>query len=235
MDHTHTHTRSHSSSYTSKSFIKKLYEIMYHTHEILVNNGILYYIDGGTLLGAVRHGGIIPWDDDIDIEVGYQDMDKVVSLRSEFKKKGYNILDKRNTLGWVKIVGKGVDVDVFPVRIEKINGVYRTAWDFEVGEKEWPKCYLTLSELFPLKEYKFGDFYVLGPNRYKGLLDRCYGKSWKTKGYITMDKNHMLLDTPILVKKGSFEPGQNFYKPKYPTTQTSELFKRGIGVNFLHP
>lgn len=45
----------------------KILEIMKHMDKLCRDNGIVYYIMGGTALGAVRYGGFIPWDDDLDI------------------------------------------------------------------------------------------------------------------------------------------------------------------------
>ena len=45
----------------------KILEIMKYIDALCRKHGITYYIMGGTALGAVRHGGFIPWDDDLDI------------------------------------------------------------------------------------------------------------------------------------------------------------------------
>ncbi|MDD2362487.1 MAG: LicD family protein [Oscillospiraceae bacterium] len=45
----------------------KILEIMKYIDGLCRSNNIVYYIMGGTALGAVRHGGFIPWDDDLDI------------------------------------------------------------------------------------------------------------------------------------------------------------------------
>ena len=45
----------------------KILETMKYIDKLCRENGIVYYIMGGTALGAIRHGGFIPWDDDLDI------------------------------------------------------------------------------------------------------------------------------------------------------------------------
>lgn len=54
----------------------KILEVMKYIDAICRKNGVVYYIMGGTALGAIRHGGFIPWDDDLDIFMTPAEYDK---------------------------------------------------------------------------------------------------------------------------------------------------------------
>lgn len=59
-----------------------LLDMMKWLHTFCVENDIKYFANGGTALGAVRHNGFIPWDDDIDIMLPREDYEKLISLLS---------------------------------------------------------------------------------------------------------------------------------------------------------
>ena len=105
--------------------------------DICERHGLRYCADAGTALGAVRHKGFIPWDDDIDIQMPRPDYDKFVEIAKMELPLGYAWLD-RNTCpfydkGFGKIIvtdasrlhcvsnasklplGEGIFIDIFPL------------------------------------------------------------------------------------------------------------------------
>ena len=111
-------------------------EILDVVHEVCVSNGLKYSLAYGTLLGAVRHGGFIPWDDDIDILMPREDYTKLLEIWSEKAPEDYILQEPYSssdiTNNFVKIrknhttfiqteaekkceYHKGIFIDVFPL------------------------------------------------------------------------------------------------------------------------
>lgn len=104
-------------------------DILQKVHDFCVGHDIKYTLAFGTLLGAVRHGGYIPWDDDIDIAMLRPDFER---FREEFRDGVYEFCDCRTDkdiqIGFGKVVDTrtivieggnsknlGVSIDIFPI------------------------------------------------------------------------------------------------------------------------
>ncbi len=117
-------------------------EILMELDRVCRKHNLRYYIVGGTLIGAVRTGGFIPWDDDIDVSMPREDFDKLLSLKDEFSENFflqthktekecyffYAKLRKNGTyFGEDKFehtgIHKGIFMDIFPLDFISDKGI----------------------------------------------------------------------------------------------------------------
>mgnify|MGYP004651669811 CR=1 FL=1 len=94
---------------------KELCRMLKDLSEYLNKNAIQYSIMSGTMLGAVRHGGFIPWDDDIDIAILRKDYDHLVEIlrnnrkiNTELEISGYEI--NKTEIPFLKVYNKTIIV-----------------------------------------------------------------------------------------------------------------------------
>ena len=100
--------------------------------DILDRHQIEYWLDWGNLLGAVRHSGFIPWDDDIDIGVKYEDYKKIqeillrelpndIFLQNSDTDESYNsyeglkLRDKASSIDGSREKNTGIFIEIFPM------------------------------------------------------------------------------------------------------------------------
>lgn len=174
--------------------------MLLHTHNTFEREKIQYFVEGGSLLGLMRHGNIIPHDDDIDLAIFDKQFEKASRVLEEMCKnfkievkdeegveKTYEVKFVREK-HWNYMLKIYVpDLWVENTKSKKIFGTptvdffsYTRAGDVvklanHRQRMEFKNCYYLKTEIFPLVKRKFDYFEVYSPKEPLPYLHRYYG------------------------------------------------------------
>ena len=114
----------------------RLVQVFQFAKELFQRYNLRYIGCGGTVLGAIRHKGFIPWDDDIDIYMPRKDYECLLSLKDEFQGSGYELFSWETTPGYY-------------IPFAKISDSNSTVWEY----KHHPFLFGVSVDIFPLDEF----------------------------------------------------------------------------------
>jgi phosphorylcholine metabolism protein LicD len=149
--------------------------------EIMNEKNITWWCVDGTLLGAIRHKGFIPWDNDIDVSILYKDYNKLIKLTKvdleKFEINKVAIGFRMNIKGikypfvdiWVSDYDDNNNINYCTPILNNVKTFYFASPNNYYNDNN--------NELFPLKSVKFENLTVYIPNKSEDNLHRQYGKT----------------------------------------------------------
>lgn len=188
--------------FTPEHINRLTYQLVYDIHQILEARGVKYWVDGDTLMGAVRHNGIIPWENEIDIGISSTDNRKFSDLGMDFANCGYSITD--TFFGYKVFYTNRAPVEVGAHHSTPFVNVllYRTIdnrlrLSRKKAREAWSHAMWRATDLFPLKRYTFGDFHVYGAAHPGAYITSNYGRDWEKIAFVPSGERGIEVETNL--------------------------------------
>ena len=149
-----------------------------HVFRVLEGSGVRYWLEGGSLLGAVRSHDIIPWDYDVDIGIYLSDISKSFHLSSaqagRYEDEDGFLWEKASEGDFYRVQYSATNhlhVDIFPFYPKDGNMTKNTWFQTHRQDMPFPEKYLLLME-----KLTFVGHETSVPNHYREFLEMKFGK-----------------------------------------------------------
>lgn len=134
----------------------RMLDILKCVDSICRKYNIPYWLSSGTLLGAVRHGGFIPWDDDLDIEMLREDYNKLLPILKNELPSDYILQDNKNENFYPHLFVKVRDLKSEIKESDKFSFKYQGVFiDIFPLEKSFYSLFYISSKLYNIFCYRF--------------------------------------------------------------------------------
>ena len=208
----------------------RMVEMLAFLDKICKENNIVYFLAFGTLLGAVRHGGFIPWDDDLDVYINDKDLKR---LRKIINTGGYPFVVQDYSIdkGFVRYYNVLRDLESEYIKDEyqhnqrKYRGIQIDLFPYEYGAFEFGKTIVG-------KSYGFNEKFLLGKHAYMSglvfhltregiipalkILSKLKGKKYVSHGYEAAEHGYRYLSTDVFPLKTIEFEGMMVPCPNHP-------------------
>lgn len=144
----------------------KTLDILKAVDNVCAAHNLHYYIWAGTMIGAVRHKGFIPWDDDLDIAMPRPDYDRLVSHAKEWMPQRYELVCAENDAEYPLPFGKIQDSQttlIERMHLRYLGGIYIDVFPIDGA----PKGFIAQKLHFARYEYYKRVLYLLHRDPYK--------------------------------------------------------------------
>ena len=126
-------------------------DLLLELDRVCKKNGLKYFFDGGSLIGAIRHKGFIPWDDDLDVCMPREDYEKFISLSHDFDYPYFlqtPYTDSEYFYGFAKIRNSNTTGIVEMFKFQQFNhGIWISVFPLDYWDKDAENEYEIIKSL----------------------------------------------------------------------------------------
>jgi hypothetical protein len=187
-------------------FLNGIYDLVKFSKDLCERENIEYFIDGGTLLGCVRDGGQILYDNDADFGITQSNFNKLLSFKDEFSRLNFELDIKDNHKIQVR------NKNYYIVQKDDINSMKHVEIHLHPA--------LDILIYKPIKDGLFTKF-VIRDNQCRS--EYPYACHYKNHLYPLVDYSYKCLDNPPLILKGANNPVK-YLDGTYPNWKTQKIY-----------